>query len=65
MTQLTHFNLAGQAHMVDVGRKDEALRMAVAAGRMVMQGQTLQLLRAGGHKKGDVLGIARVIRIMA
>jgi len=51
--------------MVDVGDKDTTRRMAVAGGRIVMQPETLQLIMQGGHKKGDVLGIARVAGIMA
>lgn len=65
MSELTHFNALGEAHMVDVGGKDETHRVAVAEGRIRMQPQTLTLIREGGHKKGDVLGIARVAAIMA
>jgi len=64
MTQLTHFNAAGEAHMVDVGAKQETQRLAVAEGCIVMQPETLALIRSGGHKKGDVLGIARIAGIM-
>ncbi len=65
MTDLTHFNAAGDAHMVDVGGKDETERVAVAEGCIRMQPPTLALIRNGGHKKGDVLGIARIAGIMA
>ncbi len=51
--------------MVDVGGKDTTRRVAVAGGCIVMQPDTLALITAGGHKKGDVLGIARVAGIMA
>lgn len=61
---LTHFNAQGEAHMVDVGGKDITEREAVAEGRIFMQGETLQKIIAGNHKKGDVLGIARVAGIM-
>jgi cyclic pyranopterin phosphate synthase len=61
----THFDRAGQAHMVDVGEKDVTKRVARAAGRIVMQAATLALIRKGGAKKGDVLGIARVAAIQA
>jgi len=64
MSELTHFNPAGEAHMVDVGGKAETHRVAVAAGRIVMQPPTLALIRDGGHRKGDVLGIARIAGIM-
>ena len=51
--------------MVDVGGKSETGRVAVAEGRIHMQGRTLDLITHGEHKKGDVLGIARVAGIMA
>ena len=65
MSQLTHFNTAGEAHMVDVGDKEQTDRVAIAEGCIAMQVETLQLIEQGGHKKGDVLGIARVAGIMA
>ena len=65
MSKLTHFNQAGEAHMVDVGDKPASARRAVAAGRIRMLPETLGLIRDGGHKKGDVLGVARVAGIMA
>lgn len=65
MSELTHFNAAGEAHMVDVGDKDSTHRMAVAEGRIEMRAETLAMIRAGDHKKGDVLGIARIAGIMA
>jgi len=65
MSELTHFNAAGEAHMVDVGDKATSVRRAVAEGRILMQAETLARIRQGGHKKGDVLGVARVAGIMA
>jgi cyclic pyranopterin phosphate synthase len=65
MSKLTHFNQAGEAHMVDIGDKNASARRAVAGGRIVMQAETLALIEQGGHKKGDVLGVARVAGIMA
>ncbi|MFN2309592.1 MAG: cyclic pyranopterin monophosphate synthase MoaC [Gammaproteobacteria bacterium] len=65
MAELTHFNAAGQAHMVDVGDKAASHRVAVAEGWIRMQPETLAHIRQGDHKKGDVLGIARVAGIMA
>ena len=65
MTKLTHFNEAGAAHMVDVGGKEVTQRTAVSEGYIKMQAETLQLIVAGGHNKGDVLGIARIAGIMA
>jgi len=65
MPRLTHFDDAGQAHMVDVGAKPATHRVAVAEGSINMRPETLRLILEGGHKKGDVLGIARVAGIMA
>ena len=65
MSRLTHFDQAGDARMVDVGAKPETHRVAVAEGRICMQAETLRLIVAGEHRKGDVLGIARVAGIMA
>ena len=63
--KLNHFNQRGEAHMVDVGDKDVTQRRAVAEGFIQMQTETLQRIIQGEHKKGDVLGIARVAGIMA
>jgi cyclic pyranopterin phosphate synthase len=63
MSTLTHFDGAGQAHMVDVGDKDVTHRVAVAGGRIRMLPGTLDLIRSGTTKKGDVLGIARIAAI--
>jgi len=65
MSKLTHFNQEGDAHMVDVGEKSVTHRVAVAGGQIFMQPETLKLIMQGGHKKGDVLGIARIAGIMA
>ncbi|MBF0256222.1 MAG: cyclic pyranopterin monophosphate synthase MoaC [Gammaproteobacteria bacterium] len=62
---LTHFNSQGQAHMVDVGGKRSSQRIAIAAGSIRMQAETLALIDSGSHAKGDVLGIARIAGIMA
>ena len=63
MTQLTHFDASGQAHMVDVGNKSETRRIAIAAGSISMQPETLSLIQDGTPKKGDVLGTARIAAI--
>jgi len=63
--ELTHFDQHGQAHMVDVGNKQQTLRVAITSGRIVMAPATLDRIASGGHKKGDVLGIARIAGIMA
>jgi len=65
MSDLTHFNHAGEAHMVDVGNKSVTKRIAVATGVITMLTDTLSLIQQGNHKKGDVLGIARIAGIMA
>jgi len=65
MSKLTHFNQAGEAHMVDIADKASTARQAIAAGRIVMQAETLDLIQQGKHKKGDVLGVARIAGIMA
>ena len=65
MSGLTHFDASGQAHMVDVGDKQVTRRRAVATGSICMLPTTLALIRDGNHKKGDVLGIARIAAIMA
>jgi cyclic pyranopterin phosphate synthase len=65
MSQLTHFNQDGEAHMVDVSDKPVSHRVATAEGRIRMQPETLALIQQGGHKKGDVLGIARIAGIQA
>src|SRR6185369_7626759 len=63
--KLSHFDAAGQAHMVDVGGKPETHRVAVAAGRIRMKPATFAMVSAGTAKKGDVLGIARIAAIQA
>ncbi len=65
MSEINHFNAAGEAHMVDVGDKPISRRRAIAQGRICMQPDTLSLIQAGGRRKGDVLGVARVAGIMA
>ena len=65
MSALSHLDARGQAHMVDVGDKAETSRVAIAEGCVVMQPQTIAIVRAGDAKKGDVLGTARLAGIMA
>ena len=64
-TKLSHFNAAGEAHMVDVGQKSITDRIAVATGIITMAEKTLQHIKLGRHGKGDVLGVARIAGIMA
>jgi len=61
---LTHFDATGQAHMVDVGSKNETHRIAIASGIIRMKPETLAIIESGTAKKGDVLGIARIAAIM-
>lgn len=61
---LTHFDAGGQAHMVDVGAKDETHRVAIATGSIRMKPETLAIIQSGTAKKGDVLGVARIAAIM-
>ena len=63
--KLTHFDAEGRAVMVDVGGKAITDRAATARARVVMQPETLAMIRAGTAKKGDVLGVARLAGIMA
>jgi cyclic pyranopterin phosphate synthase len=65
MSKLTHLDESGAARMIDVGAKDVTAREAVAEGLIRMQPETLRLIIEGGHKKGDVLAVARVAGIMA
>ena len=61
----THFDAAGAAVMVDVADKPVTARTATARARVLMQAATLAMIEAGGAKKGDVLGVARLAGIMA
>ena len=65
MNKLTHFDSSGQAHMVDVSDKASTHRVAIATGCIQMNPNTYDLIESGGHKKGDVLGIARIAGIQA
>ncbi len=65
MTELTHLDAEGRAHMVDVGEKAESVREAIARGGVRMQPATLQKIVDGAMPKGDVLAVARVAGIMA
>ena len=60
----THFDDRGGSRMVDVGEKDVTVRTATAAARVLVSRETLTLIRTGGMKKGDVLGVAQVAGIM-
>jgi cyclic pyranopterin phosphate synthase len=63
--ELTHFDEAGRARMVDVGAKADTQREAIAQGTIRMQPETLTLIRQGQVAKGDVLAVAQVAGIMA
>jgi cyclic pyranopterin monophosphate synthase len=64
MSDFTHFDEKGQAHMVDVSGKAETERIATAAGSVMMAKATLARIMAGGVEKGDVLSVARLAGIM-
>ena len=65
MNKLTHFDESGQAHMVNVGDKASTHRIAIATGKINMLPETFKMVKGGNHKKGDVLGIARIAGIQA
>jgi cyclic pyranopterin monophosphate synthase len=65
MTNTPHFNQAGEAHIVDISEKSVTQRIAITEGYIAMQPETLSLITEMGHKKGDVLAIARIAGIMA
>ena len=63
MSELTHFDADGQAHMVDVSAKAETHRVARAGGAIRMRPETLMLIESGNARKGDVIGVARIAAI--
>ena len=63
MSELTHFDADGQAHMVDVSAKAETHRVARASGTIRMRPETLMLIESGSATKGDVIGVARIAAI--
>jgi len=64
-SQLTHLDQTGRARMVDVGKKPDTERVAVAKGEVHMRSETLALIKAGAMKKGDVLTVAQLAGVMA
>ncbi len=64
-SSLTHLDDSGRAHMVDVGSKPDTERVAIARGEVHMRRETLELIRAGQMKKGDVLTVAQIAGISA
>jgi cyclic pyranopterin monophosphate synthase len=65
MSELTHLNQQGEAHMVDVGAKHDQKRRATARGHITLTPHTRSLIVSGGMPKGDVLAVARIAGIMA
>ena len=63
MSQFTHFDGQGNAHMVDISDKQVTKRIAIASAWVEMQQTTLTMIKNGSHAKGDVLGIARIAGI--
>lgn len=64
MNDFSHFNDSGRARMVDVSEKSDTVRTAVAAGRVLVNAETFELIKTGGMRKGDVLGTAQIGGIM-
>ena len=64
MEDFTHFNSEGRAKMVNVGEKPITERIAVAAGRVLVNKDTFTLIKTGGMKKGDVLTVAQIAGVM-
>lgn len=62
--EFTHFNESGRAHMVDVGEKQDSKRIATAIGSIKMKKETVDLIKEGLIKKGDVLSISQIGGIM-
>ncbi|HGJ5897874.1 cyclic pyranopterin monophosphate synthase MoaC [Arsenophonus apicola] len=65
MSQLTHINSAGEAHMVDVATKAETIREARAEAFVTMNAKTLNMIISASHHKGDVFATARIAGIQA
>jgi cyclic pyranopterin phosphate synthase len=65
MSQLSHIDESGNAKMVDVGQKQNTEREAIACGEVQMSAETFALIATKGHKKGDVLAVARIAGIQA
>ena len=65
MSDFTHFNDQGRAKMVDVGEKAVSQRVAVAAGRVLVNEKTFALIQSGGMEKGDVLTVAQIAGVMS
>ena len=65
MSEFSHIDKDGNAQMVDVGAKAVTQRTATASGKIFMAPATIELIKRGGHKKGDVLGVARISAIQA
>ena len=64
MADFTHFNDEGRAKMVDVGEKPISRRTATAGARVLVNGNTFNLIKSGGMKKGDVLTVAQIAGVM-
>ena len=65
MSELSHFDNAGNVKMVDVSQKPETLRIAVASGKVLLSSETITILQSQTNPKGDPLEIARIAGIMA
>lgn len=63
MSEFTHINAEGRAKMVDVGEKAITNRTAIARGEILMHPETVEKIKEGSMKKGDVIGVAQVAGI--
>jgi cyclic pyranopterin monophosphate synthase len=65
MSEFSHLNRKGEAHMVDITHKDEQVRTATASGKIFLQLQTLELIKTGTVEKGDIFSVSRIAGIQA
>ncbi len=65
MSKLTHVTSTGEAKMVDISKKTDTIRIAVAGGKVIMKPETLKAIKSASVKKGDVIATARIAGIMA
>jgi cyclic pyranopterin phosphate synthase len=65
MSRLTHVTSTGEAKMVDISKKTDTMRIAVASGKVCMKPETLKAIKSASLKKGDVIATARIAGIMA
>ncbi|OGO37569.1 MAG: molybdenum cofactor biosynthesis protein C, partial [Chloroflexi bacterium RBG_16_57_8] len=62
---MSHVTSAGEARMVDISRKADTVRVAIAGGKVIMKPETLAAIKSASLKKGDVIAAARIAGVMA